>query len=194
MTNNYLFTGINSGLTSAYSLISNAYSGNVSLANISSAMTNTGLTSTLNQTFASYIQSNFSSLDTNRDGKLSSAELSALTTKISTQGLTAAQMSQLGTASGLSGAALAEVLDHFSDIDANKDGKVTSAEISAYKVTSAEQLKKIEFANKAATNMSVFYGDDSSSSADSSSLVSYKYLNSGGTSSSSSSGSSNSST
>ncbi len=169
-----LFSGINSGLTSAYSLISNAYSGEVSLSNIAAAKTNTSLTSSLNQTFASYIQTNFSSLDTDKSGTLSSSEIASLTTKITSQGLTSSQLTQLGTASGLSTSTLEKVLEHFNDIDANKDGKVTTAEISAYNVTCAAEKKKIEYANKAAGDMSVFYGSEDSSS-DSSSLLAYKY-------------------
>ncbi|MFA7658094.1 MAG: EF-hand domain-containing protein [Candidatus Gastranaerophilaceae bacterium] len=182
-----LFAGIYSGLTSTYSLISNAYSNQVTPTNIAAAMSNTSLTSSLNQTFASYIQTNFSSLDTDKNGVLSSAELSNLTNQISSQGLTAAQLTQLGAASGLSGDALSQVLEHFSDIDTNGDGKVTTAEISAYKLTSAMEKKKTEFANRAATNMSVFYGDDTSNSANSSSLLDYKYMNSGSSDSSSNS-------
>lgn len=171
-----LFTGIYSGLTNTYSQISGEYADGVTLANIADARTNSKLTSLLNQTFASYIQTNFESLDTDKDGILGSSELSNLTNMISAQGLTAAQLTQLGTASGLSNSALEQVLQHFNDIDANKDGKVTTAEISSYNITSAAEKKKTEFRNKAASNMSVFYGDSDSSAADSSSLLSYKYL------------------
>ena len=167
-----LLSGIYSGLTSTYSLIANQYPSGVTLANLSAARTNPTLNASLNQTFASYIQSNFSSLDKDKNGVISSTEMSALANKISTQGLTAAQLTQLGTASGLSTDALQQILTHFSQIDANGDGKVTTAEISAYNVTSAEDKKKTEFSTRAATNdMSVFYGNDSSSADDSSSLL-----------------------
>mgnify|MGYP001809674938 CR=1 FL=1 len=167
-----LFTGIYSGLTSTYSLIANNYTDGVTLANVSAAKTNSSLQSSLNSTFASYIQSNFSSLDADKDGVISSSEMSNLANKISTQGLTATQITQLGTASGLSTEALEKILEHFSEIDANGDGKVTTAEISAYNVTSKADEKKAEYADRAATNdMSVFYGASDSSSEDSSSLL-----------------------
>ena len=185
-----LFTGIYSGLTSTYSLLAGQYPNGVTLSNIATARTNATLSSQLNPTFTSYIQANFASLDTNRDGILSPTELSNLTHQISTQGLTVAQLTQLGTASGMSNQALEQVLEHFHDMDTNHDGKVTSAEISAYKLTSAMDEKKTEFSNRAASNMSVFYGDDTSSAADSSSLLSYKYMNN----TSASSGTSNSAT
>lgn len=176
-----LFAGITSGLTSTYSILANAAGGSgITLSSIASAQSNSAYATTLNPTFASYIQTNFASLDTNHDGILSSAELSAMTNKIAATGLTAAQLSQLGPASGLSGDALSQVLEHFADIDTNGDGKVTSAEIQGYKLKSAMDNKKTEFANKAAANQSVFYGDDNASSApDSSSLVAFKNWNTG---------------
>ena len=180
-----LFTGIYAGLTNTYSLLAGQYPNGVTLSNISSARTNTTLSAQLNPTFTSYIQTNFASLDTDRDGVLSPTELSNLTHQISTQGLTATQLTQLGTASGMSSQTLEQVLEHFHDMDTNHDGRVTSAEISAYKLTSAMEEKKTEFSNRAAANMSVFYGDDTSSAADSSSLLSYKYLNNGGSGTSS---------
>lgn len=177
-----LLSGIYSGLTSTYSLLAQENPNGVTLASIAAARTNTSNATVLNQNFASYLQTNFSSLDKDGDGKLSATELTNFTNQISTQGLTQAQLTQLGAASGLSSSALEQVLDHFNDIDANHDGKVTTAEISAYNITSSEEKKKTEFANKAATNMSVFYGDDSSSTADSSSILDYKYTSTNGNS------------
>lgn len=174
-----LFAGINVGLLNAYSLMAQVYGpSGLTQTNIASAMTNPQLAATLNPTFASYMQTNFVSLDTNHDGKLGSTELSGITNKMSTLGLTQAQLAQLGPASGLSGNTLAQVLDHFCDIDTNHDGRITPAEISAYTIKSAEEKKKTEFANRAAANMSAFYGDDNApNTVDSSSLLSYKYLN-----------------
>lgn len=174
-----LFTGITSGLTSTYSLLANASTSGVTLSSISTALTNPNLVASLNPTFASYIQTNFSSIDTNGDGVLNASELSNMTSNMMSQGLTQSQLSQLGTASGMSNETLSQVLDHFNDIDSNHDGKVSSAEVQAYKLKSAEETKKTEFANRAATNMSVFYGDDNASVNDSSSLLSYKYMKDG---------------
>lgn len=172
-----LLSGITSGLTSTYSLLASQYTNGLTLSDISTARSNTALSSTLNQNFASYMQTNFSTLDTDKDGILGANEISNFTNQIATQGLTQAQLSQLGTASGLSNSTLEQVLQHFNDIDANKDGKVTTAEISAFNIKSAEEKKKTEFSNRAATNMSVFYGDENaSSSATSSSLLDFKYL------------------
>lgn len=175
-----LFAGITSGLTSTYSILANASAGSITLSSIASAQTNPTYAASINPTFASYIQTNFASLDTNHDGILSAAELSKLTSSIAATGLTSAQLSQLGPASGLSSADLGQVLEHFANIDTNGDGKVTAAEISAYKLTSAMDTKKTEFANRAATNQSVFYADENASSApDSSSMLSFKNWNNG---------------
>jgi Ca2+-binding EF-hand superfamily protein len=176
-----IFSGITSGLTNTYSILSQASSGQITLSSIAAAQSNSTYAASINPTFASYIQTNFANLDSNHDGVLGSSEINKLTTTINTTGLTSAQLSQLGSASGLSSNDLSQVLEHFSDIDANHDGKVTAAEISAYKLRSAEDKEKTEFRNKAATNMSVYYGseDDTSSAPDSSSLLAFKYWNTG---------------
>ena len=70
------------------------------------------------------------------------------------------------------------VVEHFDEMDANHDGRITSAEITAYNVDSSKQEKMDEFANRRASDMSVFYGSESSSTSDSYSLLSYKYKNS----------------
>lgn len=175
-----LFSGVTAGLLNTYSVLANSSTTGVTLSTISSAMSNSSLATSLNPTFASYIATNFNSLDADRDGVLSSNELSNLTNSIKMSGLTAAQLSQLGPACGISGQTLNQVLEHFADIDTNCDGKVTAAEITAYKLKSAMEKKKTEFANKAATNQSIFYGDDNASSAsDSSSMLAFKYWNDG---------------
>jgi Ca2+-binding EF-hand superfamily protein len=170
-----ILAGINSGLNNTYALLAQQSSGGVTLASIADSQTNAAKTG-INQTFASYLTTNFSAMDADKDGILSSTELTDTTNQLSTKGVTQAQLTQLGTASGLSAEALSEVLGHFAQIDTNGDGKVTSGEITAFNLTSAMEKKKIEFSNKAATNMSVFYGDDSTAAADDSSLIDYKYL------------------
>ena len=176
-----LFQGITSGLTNTYSVLSQASSGKITLSSIAAAQSNTQYANYINPTFASYIQTNFANLDSNHDGIIGPTEISKLTTSINTSGLTSTQLSQLGAASGLSANDLSQVLEHFADIDANHDGKVTAAEISAYKLRSTEDKKKTEFKNKATADMSIYYGneDSTSAAADASSLLSFKYWNDG---------------
>jgi len=174
-----IFAGIQAGLTSTLSILANNSPNGVTPSSISAARSNAALANSLNPTFASYIQTNFSSLDKDGDGVIGASELTTLTNQISTQGLTRAQLTQLGPASGISNQTLEQVLEHFNDIDANKDGKVTTAEISAYSINAAADKKKTEFANKAASNMSMFYGSEDSGNGDYSSILDHRNLTDG---------------
>lgn len=178
--NHQMFEGITAGLTNTYSVLAQASQGKITLSSIAAAQSNSNFANQINPTFASYIQTNFANLDSNHDGILGPTEINKLTTSINTTGLTATQLSQLGTASGISANDLSQVLEHFADIDANHDGKVTAAEISSYKLRSAEDKEKTILRNKMATDMSVYYADENKSSdPDASSLLAYKYYNAG---------------
>lgn len=170
-----LFTGINSGLTNSFSLLSSQYSDGLTLENLNKALTNTNVTNTpYGATFASYLTTNFNSVDTNRDGVISADEVQKLMNNIATQGLTREQIMTLGGASGMTNSLQETVLAHFDDIDANHDGKVTSQEISAYGVNSQIEKQKIADRNRVVNNMSLFYGDDSNRYEGS--VLDYRYL------------------
>ena len=170
-----LFTGINSGLTNSFSLLSSQYSDGLTLENLNKALTNTNVTNTpYGATFASYLTTNFNSVDTNRDGVISADEVQKLMNNIATQGLTREQIMTLGGASGMTNSLQETVLAHFDDIDANHDGKVTSQEISAYVVNSQIEKQKIADRNRVVNNMSLFYGDDSNRYEGS--VLDYRYL------------------
>lgn len=177
--NKGILSGITSGLQSTYSYLASQYPKGLTLKNINEARTNTKTSSALNQTFASYLENNFKTIDKNGDGIITEDEMNTLSNNISRQGLTREELTQLyaSGASGLSEATITKILEHFDDIDTNGDGKITSAEIAAYDVTCARQKVEDEFNNRRATDMSVFYGD-SSASTDSYSLLSYKYQSS----------------
>ena len=174
--NNGILSGIYSGLSSTYSLLASQYPNGLTLENISEARTKTSNTNVLNQSFASYLQTNFSSIDKNGDGIITSEEMNNLSNTLSTQGLTKEELTQLyaSGSSGLSEATMTKILEHFDEMDTNHDGRITSAEISAYGVNCARMEVEDDFNNRKATDMSVFYGD-SSSSTDTYSLLSYKY-------------------
>ena len=174
--NNGILSGIYSGLSSTYSLLASQYPNGLTLENISEARTKTSNTNVLNQSFASYLQTNFSSIDKNGDGIITSEEMNNLSNTLSTQGLTKEELTQLYASglSGLSDATMTKILEHFDEMDTNHDGRITSAEISAYDVNCARMEVEDDFNNRKATDMSVFYGD-SSSSIDTYSLLSYKY-------------------
>ncbi|HIS82614.1 EF-hand domain-containing protein [bacterium] len=179
MSNYGALSGIFSGLTNTYSVLASQYKDKdgVTLENLLDAQGKTDNVNILNSSFASYLQNNFASIDKNNDGKISSEEMSKLTSTMSAQGLTKEQFTQLALSgnSGLSTATINNILEHFEDMDTNGDGRITSGEIAAYDVDSARQEKVDEFAYKAATNMSTFYGDESSSEPSSYSMLSYRY-------------------
>ena len=175
--NSSIISGISNGLLNTYSAIANASgSKGVTLSSIKSATTNPNCSNTLNQSFVAYLQSNFNTFDKNHDGKITPDEMQQTSNLLTTTGMTQTQLTQLGAASGLSSDDISKILSHFSDIDTNKDGKVTMAEINAYNITSSKMKKEDEFREKAASSMSLFYGSESSSSETASSLLSYKYL------------------
>lgn len=174
--NNGILSGIYSGLSSTYSLLASQYPNGLTLENISEARTKTSNTNVLNQSFASYLQTNFSSIDKNGDGIITSEEMNNLSNTLSTQGVTKEELTQLyaSGSSGLSDSTMTKILEHFDEMDTNHDGRITSAEISAYDVNCARMEVEDDFNNRKATDMSVFYGD-SSASTDTYSLLSYKY-------------------
>lgn len=170
-----LFTGINSGLTNTFSLLTNQYKDGITVDNLNKALTNTNVTNNpYASTFASYLTTNFNGVDKNGDGKISADEIQTFMNNIATQGLTREQIMTLGAANGMTNSLQETVLAHFDDIDANHDGKVTNQEISSYGVNSQIEKQKIADRNRIVNNMSMFYGGDSDKYEGS--LLDYKYL------------------
>ena len=170
-----LFSGINAGLTNSFSLLSNQYADGLTVENLNNALANTNVTNTsYGATFASYMGTNFNSIDSNADGKISADEIQNLMNNIATHGLTREQIMALGASSGLGTSLQETVLAHFDDIDTNKDGKVTNQEINAYGVTSDIEKQKIADRNRIVNNMSLYYGDDLTEYEGS--MMDYRYL------------------
>jgi Ca2+-binding EF-hand superfamily protein len=170
-----IFTGINSGLTNAFAQLNGQYSDGVTLENLNKALTNSNYltNSGTNGTFASYMTNNFNAIDSNTDGKISAEEIQNLMSQMATQGLTREQIITLAGSNGLSSSLQETVLNHFNQIDKNKDGKVTNQEIQAYGVESDLEKQKSADRNRIVSNMSMFY--DVGSVSDSS-LLDYRYL------------------
>jgi len=169
-----MFTGINSGLTNAFTLLSSQYSDGLTLENLNKALTNTNITnSTYGSTFASYLTSNFNSIDKDGDGTISASEIQNLMSQMATQGLTREQIISLGGSSGMSTSLQETVLSHFDDIDKNHDGKVTNQEIQSYGIDSDLEKQKTEDKNRIVNNMSLFYDTDTDYEG---SLLDYRYL------------------
>lgn len=171
-----LFTGLNSGLTNTFTLLNSQYSDGLTLENLNKALTNTNTINSLgNTTFASYITNNFSAIDNNANGTISATEIQDLMSNLATQGLTREQIAALGSSSGMSTSLQETVLNHFNEIDANKDGKVTNQEIQAYGINSDIEKRRIEDRNRIVNNMSMFYDVDTNYEG---SLLDYRYLDS----------------
>ena len=170
-----MFTGINSGLTNAFTQLSNQYSDGITLENLNKALTNSNTlaNSNINATFASYMTNNFKLIDSDTDGKISSTEIQDLMPQMATQGLTREQIIALAGSSGISTSLQETVLNHFDEIDQNKDGKVTNQEIQTYGVDSSIYEQKTADMNRIISNMSLFH--DTGTISDSS-LLDYKYL------------------
>ena len=176
--NNGILSGIASGLTSTYSYLASQYPNGLTLENLTEARTKTSNLNVVNQSFASYLQTNFANIDKDGDGIITASEMDNLSNLISTQGLTKAELTQLyaSGSSGLSESTMTKILEHFDEMDTNHDGRITSAEISAYDINCSRMQVEDEFNNRRATDMSVFYGSESAST-DTYSLLSYKYKN-----------------
>ena len=170
-----LFTGINAGLTNAFSVLSGQYQDGITLDNLNKALTNTNVTNTAyGSTFASYLTTNFNTFDKNGDGKISADEIQEYMNNTAQQGLTREQIMTLGSVNGMTNSLQETVLAHFDDIDANHDGKVTSQEISQYGINSQVEKQKIADRNRTINNMSMFYGSDEDKYEGS--LLDYRYM------------------
>jgi len=168
-----MFTGVNSGFMNTYAQLSGQYSDGITLENLTKALSNANVINSPNgATFASYMTNNFNSIDSDKDGVISAAEIQDLMGKMATQGLTREQIMSLASSSGMT--SLQEtVLSHFDDIDKNHDGKVTNQEIQAYGVESDLEKQKIADRNRIVNNLSMFYGSDTNYEG---SLLDYRYV------------------
>ena len=172
-------SGIYAGLNNTYAYLASQYKDGLTLDNIAAARTDNEKMQNINQTFASYLQTNFSSLDADGDGVISAEEGTNSISQMTASGLTKAQLTQLQAsgASGISANDYSFIVENFESIDTNGDGRITDAEIAAYKLNAAKMEKADEMNDRFANNMSTFYGSESSTTGGSYSILSYKYKN-----------------
>ncbi len=169
-----MFTGVNAGFTNAFAQLSGQYSDGITLENLNKALTNTNFINTsYGATFASYMSTNFNSIDSDRDGVISADEIQNLMSQMATQGMTREQLMTLAGASGMSSSLTQTVLEHFNEIDKNHDGKVSNAEIQAYGVESDLEKRKIDDRNRLVNSMSMYYDVDDKYDG---SFLDYRYL------------------
>lgn len=171
-----IISNISNGLTNTHAYLASLYpEDGVTYKNISSARNDSTNYLTLNPSFASYMQNNFASLDKDGDGVISAEEMRKLTNTISTAGVSRNELSQLATSGSLSPDMVNKISEHFDEIDANHDGRVTSAEIESFTCSCQKQERLDEENYRKATDMSLFYGNENSSEPSTYSILSYKY-------------------
>ncbi len=156
-----------SGLTNTYSAFSTQISknGGITLEDLSNpsdevkAKLGYG-----NNNFLQYLSSNFSNLDSNKDGKIDSNDLNKLTQTMQQKGLTYNEIVQLCASgnSGMSNTLMDTVLTYFNKIDKNGDGRVTTQEISEFGFESDRQKMDTQYNGFKASSMSMFYTDSES--------------------------------
>lgn len=177
LNGNSLITGIQSGMQSSFAILSGLYKDGITQQSLVESMGNADYlrsTGIMGSTFASYLTQNFGTIDKNSDGIIGANEIQQQMSLMSSQGLTRQQLSQLGSISGISTDMQSQILNHFTEIDTNHDGKVSAGEIQAYNLTSKMEQRRVDDENTMIKNTSLFYGDEDKEF--SSSLLSYKWL------------------
>ena len=151
-----LFTNAISGLNSNYLLLLDGAEG-LTLDKILNPSSD-AVKYSVNQTFRTYMMTNFNEMDVDGDGKLTSKDMDKYVSKLKTQGMTYNELSQLsGTNSSSMSSLLDTVLSNFNEIDANHDGRVTQSEINQYRIN--EQIKDVkeQYPQIDPEKMSLFY-------------------------------------
>lgn len=160
---NSIFTGAISGLNSNYLLMLNGKEG-LSLNDILHPESET-VKYTVNQTFRSYMMTNFNQIDMDGDGKITTNDITNYSAKLNTQGMTYNELTQL-CSNGMVGSSslLDTVLSNFNKIDTNHDGRITQGEINAYRIN--EQIKDVkeEYPRINPTKMSMFHETENTNS------------------------------
>ncbi len=163
-----LFTSAISGLNSNYLLLLNGAQG-LTLDNILNPESD-AVKYTVNQTFRSYMMTNFNQIDMDGDGKITNADVNSYVTKLKTQGMTYQELSQLCSTNASSMSSLLDtVLSNFTAIDTNHDGRITQSEINAYRINEEIKDVKDKYPKIDPSRMSVFYESDVSNAQESSS-------------------------
>lgn len=155
-TGSSLFTSAISGLNSNFLLLLNGGSGLTmdKLLNPDSD----AIKYTVNQTFRSYLMTNFNNIDLDGDGTISTNDLSSYASKLKSQGMTYNELAQLcGNNGGTMSTLLDTVLSNFNQIDANHDGRVTQGEINAYRIDKEIKDVKEKYPKIDPTKMSIFH-------------------------------------
>ena len=127
--------------------------------------------------FAQMLSNDFSKIDKNNDGTISTEEYQKLLSSFQTNGVTYEQLYNLVSQNyGIGNKSLLEtVLNNFSKVDKNHDGRVTEIEMNTYLADTEIDKKKTELFDRSLDDMTIFYGgstvDAASETDDTSSLT-----------------------
>ena len=171
-TGSGLFVSAISGLSSTYAALAKGKTGGLSLDDLTTNLDSSSSLNNANYSFISYLTNNFGNLDKDGDGKITAQDINNLTQKISTQGMTYEEIVQL-CGSGYGTSLMNTVLTYFDEIDKNKDGRITDAEIKAYNIEADRMKMELEYNSYNPNDASLFYSDDTDFTP--SSLLEYKY-------------------
>ena len=153
------------GLTNNFAVLSAGASGGLTLDQIVNPSDEVNKNN-LNASFQSYLTQNFSSIDTDGDGKISATDLQQYTNKLSQKGLSYQELMQL-CYSGSASSTLEKVLANFQEIDKDGDGRVTNQEIAAYGMDEEIDEMEEKYPKFQATNISNYVENDDYSSSSS---------------------------
>lgn len=170
MNGQALFANALSGLQSTYSILAknSSNSSGITIEDLTNPSTTVLQQLGGNMTFAQFLSSNFAAIDKDGDGTISSDDMSNLTSKLAQNGLSYQELCQLCSSGMANSEMLSNVLTYFNQIDTNKDGRVTNAEIQGFSLKADEEKLKTEYQSFKPSSMSVFYGDSESDSEPSS--------------------------
>lgn len=177
-----LFTSALSGLTGTYSILAKANSSaSLSLSDLTNPSSTVMSQLGTNTSFLQYLTNNFSAIDSDGDGKISSTDISKLSQTMQQKGLTYNEIAQLcaSGSSGMSSSLTDTVLTYFNQIDKNHDGRVTSQEISEFGINQDKHKMEDKYKSFKASSMSVFYASDAGQDDTSSVLDSLYGINNG---------------
>lgn len=167
-TGSSLFTSAISGLNANYLLLLNGKD-SLTMDNILNPSSDT-VRYTVNQTFRSYLMTNFNNIDMDGDGKINTDDLSNYASRLKSQGMTYNELAQLCANGNSSMSSLLDtVLSNFNEIDANHDGRITQGEINAYRVNKEIKDVKEKYPKIDPTKMSIFHETTATTQATSSS-------------------------
>lgn len=173
--NSSIFSSAIAGLNNTFAqLAKGSTTGGLTLEQITNPDTEKVNTLSLNSGFVQYLSTNFSSIDKDGDGEITSSDLSKLMQNISKSGLSYDEICQLGASGAIPTDMLNTVLTYFSEIDKDHDGKITSSEIAAYQLDADRHEMENKYKSFQASSISTFYADENATN-DYTSVLDYKY-------------------